>query len=559
MENKFYSEKFMDMIIPNALIGVYEKEGSITRINSRYIIVHIPIDRIDFCSFNGFSYSFFPSCYTLTSTIALEELGVSKVRQNPNLGLYGAGVLVGVIDSGVNYQHKAFKYKDNTTKLYSIWDQTIYQEDAPVNEDFPYGTIYSKEEINRALGAANPLDIVPSRDENGHGTALAGVIVGSEDIPNEFIGVAPLSELVVVKLKQAKKVTRQFFSVSEEATCYQKSDIMMGITYIISVAEKLNRPLVLCLAMGSSQGGDDGLGPLSYYINDISREPRSCVVVSAGNEGNTNRHYLGIFKKDEEFREFELNVGAKDKEFFIEIWVHPIQRLSIEITSPSGEKISNVGPGIRQLKKYNFVFGPTKLCINNIATESESGDQLILMRFENTQEGIWKIKLNNIDKTYSQFNVWLPSGELITKETFFLKSDSYLTVTSPGSAYAPIAVGAYETEEGGIAAFSSKGFNRKEIIKPDLTAPGTLIKGPSNAEGYVSVSGTGAAAALSAGVVALLFEWAILKGNYTGITGSEIKTFLIRGAKRELHTDYPNRTWGYGRIDLYSTFEKLTI
>ncbi|ABX41945.1 S8 family peptidase [Lachnoclostridium phytofermentans] len=559
MENKFNSEKFMDLIIPNALLNVVENQGTITNINDSYSIVHIPIDKIDFCNFNGFSYSYFPTCYTLDSTVALEKIGFVKVRNNPNLSLYGAGVLVGVVDSGVNYQHKAFLFKDNTTKINSIWDQTIYNENTPVNEEFPYGTFYSREDINRALALKNPLDAVPSTDENGHGTAIAGIIVGNEDTGNEFSGVAPLSELIVVKLKQAKKVVRQFFAVSQEVTCYQKSDIMMGIKYIINVARRLNRPLVLCIAMGSSQGGDDGLDPLSYYLNDISRAPRSCVVVSGGNEGNRSRHYLGSFGKGDEFKEFEFKVGEKDKAFFMEIWMQPIQRLSFEITSPAGEKISSVYPGIRQIKKYNFIFGPTKLCINNITTEAESGDQLILLRFNNTQSGVWKIRLNNIDRTPSDFNVWLPSGELITNETFFLQSNPYLTITAPGNAFAPITIGAYDTLEGGIATFSSKGYTRKDVIKPDLTAPGTFITSPSNKEGYVTVSGTGSAAALTTGVVALLLEWAILRGNYTGITGSEIKTFLIRGARRELNVDYPNRTWGYGQIDLFGTFEKLTL
>ncbi|WP_029505183.1 S8 family peptidase [Lachnoclostridium phytofermentans] len=559
MENKFYSEKYMDLIIPNILLDEYDTTGAAINVNIRHSILHVPVDEIDFCSFNGFSYSYFPTCYTLDSTISLEKLGVKKVQSNPNLGLYGAGVLVAVIDTGINYLHKAFLHKDNTTKVYSIWDQTIFNEDEPVNEQFPYGTFYSKENINNALEQENPLEVVPSTDDNGHGTAIAGIAIGSEDKENNFQGVAPLSELIVVKLKQAKSVVKKFFSVSEEAICYQKSDLMMGIKYVLSIANRLNRPLVLCIALGSSQGGDDGLGPLSYYLNDISRSPHFCVVVSAGNEGNLKRHFLGIIKKEDKFKEFELKVGERDKSICMEIWMHPIQRLSIEITSPTGEKVSNVSPGIRQLKKYNFIFGATKVCINNISTESESGDQLILIRFENTQSGLWMIRLNNIDETGSDFNAWLPSGDLISKETFFVQSDSYLTITAPGSAYAPITITAYDTLEGGIATFSSKGYTRKDVIKPDLAAPGTFITCPSNKEGYVTVSGTGAAAALSTGVVALMLEWAILKGNYTDMSGSEIKTFLIRGARRDLYMDNPNRTWGYGQIDLYGAFEKLTI
>ena len=559
MENKFYSEKYIELVIPKILLSEYDTQGGVTNINARHSIVHVPIDRIDFCGLSEFSYSYFPACYAPQSTINLEQTGVRKVQDNPNFSLFGAGVLIGIIDTGINYRHDAFLYKDETTKIYSIWDQTVENNEDAVNEEFPYGSFYSKKRINEALSSNNPLDIVPTNDEVGHGTAMAGIAVGTPDIENDFQGIAPLSELVVVKLKQAKQVTRQFFSISENAVCYEKSDIMMGIKYVMSVAQELNRPMVVCMMLGSSQGGDDGLGPLSYYLNDITRTPRLCAVVSCGDEGNSKRHYLGLLKKEEEYKEFDINVGKEDQRFFIEIWMQPIQRLSIEITSPTGEKVSNVNPGIKQLKKYNFIFGPTRVCINNITAESESGDQLILIRFEFTQPGIWKIRLNNIDNTTSEFNAWLPSGDMISQGTYFTQSDPYITITAPGTALAPITTTSYNMLDGGISIFSSKGFTRKEVIKPDLAAPGNDITAPSNKDGYILVSGTGAAAATVAGISALLLEWAVLRGNYTGISGVELKTFLIRGAKRDLYLDYPNRTWGYGKVDLYGAFEKITL
>lgn len=559
MANKFISEDYMDIIIPNRLVDTLEIGTSVTYVNSKHSIANIPRDRIDYCTLGIFNYSNFPSIFTLDSTIALEQIGVTKIQANPNFSLYGTGTLIGILDSGINYQHPAFLYSDKSTRIYTIWDQTITDENAPVNENFPYGTIYSREDINRALKQPNPLDVVPTNDEIGHGTAIAGIAAGSADGKNDFAGAAPLSEFVVVKMKQAKTITKQFFSIREDAICYQETDVMLGIKFMESIARELNRPLVLCIAFGTSQGPHDSLGSTSSYLGNITSLPRTCVVVSAGNEGNTQRHYSDNIRTGVPFEEFEMVVGANDKDFFMEIWLEPIQRISLEITSPSGEKISNTNPAIRQSRRYSFVFSPTVICINNIATVAETGTQLVWLRFENAQSGLWRFRYNNIDNTNSVLNVWLPSGDIISTSTYFLKADPETTVTSPGDSVAPVTIGSYNTLEGGISYFSGIGYTRKGEIKPDLAAPGTDLTSPSDNTGYSATTGTGAAAALASGAVALLFEWAVVRGNYTNITGREVKTLLIRGAIRDPNVEYPNRFWGYGKLDIYGVFEKLII
>ena len=559
MANKFISDDYYDLIIPNLLIGNMDNGLSKTFVNSKHSIINIPRDRINLCTMGEFSYSNFPSIFTLQSNLALEQLGVNKVQTNPNFALYGTGTLIGFIDSGINYLHPAFLYSDKSTRIYSIWDQTITDEEMSVNEAFPYGTMYSREVINHALQQTNPLEVVPTNDEIGHGTAIAGLAAGSVDKRNNFSGVAPLSELIVVKLKQAKKNIRQFYSIPEDAICYQESDIMLGVKYIVEIARKLNRPLVLCIALGTSQGPHDGLGSLSTYLGNITGYPHTCVLTCAGNEGNAQRHFSDHIRSDEPYREFELIVGENDKYFFIEIWLDPILRITLEITSPSGEKISNTSPGIRQSRKYTFVFSPTVICINNIGTISESGTQLVWLRFDDAQSGLWRFRYYNIDQATSTLNAWLPSGDIISNNTYFLLSNPETTITSPGNSLAPITITAYNTLEGGISYFSGIGYTRKGEVKPDLAAPGTDLRAPSNHSGYVFATGTGAATALASGVVALLLEWAYVRGNYTTITGREIKTLLIRGAIREPYTTYPNRTWGYGKVDLYGVFEKLII
>ncbi|ABX41947.1 S8 family peptidase [Lachnoclostridium phytofermentans] len=559
MENRFISENYFDLLVNNSYLYTLDPNTVVTTINNSYSIYQLPYEDINKCDFQGITYSNVPRCYTLESTFALEVTGVKRVQSNPNLALMGTGVLIGIIDTGINYLHSAFLYNDNTSRITSIWDQTVNIDPPEIGQEFPYGTIYTKEDINKALEQPYPLEVVPTDDQIGHGTAIAGIAGGSTDRANDFSGIAPLAEFVVVKLKQAKRITKDFLSIPNETICYQETDVMMGVKYVESVSEQLNRPLALCLAMGSNQGSHDGLGALSSYLNDLSELPRTCVTISAGNEGNSRRHFSRYVRSGEEYTDVELNVGEKDKKFFLEIWTEPILRISLDIITPSGERIENLTPGFSQTTIHTFVFGPTKLCVKNVPTVPRTGDQLIWLRFDDAQSGLWRLRIHNIDRVNAQFNAWLPSGDIVSNDTYFIESDSYITITSPGNAIAPITIGSFDTNTGGISIFSSKGYSRANEIKPDLVAPGTELTAPTSTNGYVDVSGTGAAAAVNTGIVALLFEWAITRGFYTGITGVEIKTFLIRGADRDISLDYPNRIWGYGKVDLYGVFEKVII
>lgn len=560
MVNELVSEDYFDLIVPNILLYNLDNSMTITRINDRYSIINIPKESINFCELYDLNYSYLPQCLSLESTIALEETGVKRIQNNPNFELFGTGVLIGIIDSGINYEHPVFRYTDDSSRIQAIWDQTLNEEETSGSSpEFPYGTIYTKDDINVALTQPNPLLLVPTNDEIGHGTMIAGIAAGSIDEENDFSGVAPLSELVVVKLKQAKNITKDFFSISTDRICFQESDIMMGIKFVITVAQQLKRPLAICIALGTNQGGHDGLDPLSNFLASVTSLPKTCSIISAGNEGNSRRHFFDEIREEEEVNEFDLVVGEKDKDFYIEIWLEPIQRISLEIISPTGERIANLVPGIRQLREHRFVFGPTVICVNNIITEAESGDQLIWIRFRNTQNGVWKFRYFNVDRTHSEFNAWLPAGDIISDETYFLMSNSFTTITSPGNSTNPITVASYDTIEGGISIFSSKGYTRKGNIKPDIAAPGTSITAPSNINGYATMTGTGAAAAITTGIVALLFEWSVTKGYLTRLSGIEAKALLIRGAQRDPSLEYPNPIWGYGKVDLYGLFEKLVI
>lgn len=559
MANEIINEDYLDIIVEDELLPLFPNYShtTITFVNS---IVHIPKANFDKCSLGKglFPYSVFPTLYTLESTISLEKSGIQQIQLNPNFNLYGQGVLIGIVDTGIDYRHEAFLGRDGTSKIISIWDQTINNGGTPPN-GFTFGTEYTKAQIDEALRSDNPLSIVPSTDVDGHGTMIAGIIAGTPKVSADFTGIVPDSQIIVTKLKQAKIVNKQILSIAADKMCYQESDLMLGINYLVTAARALNRPLVVCVALGSSQGGHDGYGLLSRYLGYVNRLSNTGVVTSAGNEGNSRRHFFGTTTLSNETTEFELKVGSQDKEFFMEIWQQVPYRLSIDIRSPTGEYIAPIYPAIGECLEVNFIFEPTVLYINNMIFDIQSGDQLILIRFTNAQEGIWRFGVRNLDNVQSNFNVWLPSGNLISEETYFLNSNPDITITSPANSPDPTTITAYDSTTEGIWTPSSRGYTRLGGIKPDLAAPGVNLTCPTLNNSYGTVSGTGAAAAHTAGIFAMVLEWADVENNLIPINGFIIKELLIRGAKRTPTLTYPNNIWGYGKIDVYGLFRMLIV
>ncbi|MGO5053506.1 S8 family peptidase [Lachnospiraceae bacterium LCP25S3_G4] len=542
------------MIISNRLAYLYTNEDNITPLNEKDTLVHIKGNETNVCILGIYSYNVFTSLYTLNAIIDNEKTGVEKVQRNPNLALFGNGVLVGIIDTGIDYTHPAFLHNDGNSRIVSIWDQTIQSGTPP--KGFTYGTEYNNAQINIALKNSNPHSIVPSVDENGHGTAIASIAAGSPDLDNDFTGIASSSELVVVKLKQAKSRTKALFFAPEEAVCYQESDMILGARYLIEVAKRLQRPLVLCIALGSSQSGHDGLGATSNYLSSINQMPQMGVVVAGGNEGNNQRHFYGALDGNSYIREFELKVSSKDKKFGLEIWGNQPSRLVIELITPMGESTHDIFPKLNECIKFDFINEISLVWVNNYIVEKETGDQLILIRLENPVEGIWKIRLRNLDQEPFSYHAWLPAGCLLSNETFFLESNPDVTITSPANAET-MTVTAYNQQNDSFLIESGRGYTRLNKIKPDFAAPGFHLTCATLNGKYGTVTGTGAAAAYASGVVAMLLEWAITRGNYTSISGIEINNLLIRGANREKGISYPNNMWGYGKINIDGLFQKL--
>jgi len=562
-ENKFKitSNDYMDLIIRYNnnlnLLKPYENY-TIQIMNEANAVIYLPVTEISTFNLMELGYYSIPNYYALCDEQSLEASGVQKLRRIPAINLTGKGIVIGIIDTGIDYTNPAFINEDGSTKIISIWDQTIQGDENPiaVNPTY-YGTEYTAAQINQALKSPTPFDIVPSTDENGHGTMMAAIAAGSEDKANHFSGVAPNAELMIVKLKQAKNNLKDLYFIQKELNCYQENDIMWGLQYILYTARSLERPLSICFGIGTSLGAHNDYGLLNTLVALAADTPRVVLSVPTGNEGSLNRHFFSEITSESGAIGVELNIGEGEFGFTMELWGNPPMIYTMNISSPSGEKFTVYAYRLTETQIVRFIFDPTVIYINYVLIEQISGQQVIILRFDKPSSGIWRFDIFGKGYSKGAFHMWLPVSDLISKNTYFLKGDPNTTITSPGNSSIAITVTAYNPENGTLYANAGRGFSTTNIINPDLAAPGVNIIAPTLNHRYARVTGTSVAAAHTAGITALLLEWGVVNNNYPNVDTLSLKKFLMRGAKRESKLSYPNPDWGYGIIDVFNTFDVL--
>jgi subtilisin family serine protease len=554
----FDSEDYADLIVyylnnPKRLSQYVD--AVIHYINEAFAIVHIPVSQFTENAITTFGYTAIPKLYGLTSEKSLEASGVTKLRAIQNFNLRGSGVLIGIIDTGIDYTNPVFIKPDGTTKIISIWDQTLTTGTAPAGAEF--GSEYNSGQINQALASENPYKIVPTIDEIGHGTMLAGVAAGNEVPEEDFAGVVPDSELIIVKLGQSKKYLRDFFIVPEDVPCYQENHIMWGVQYCSQVATNLNRPIVILTGMGTSQGTHKGYEPLPTLMSIIGDYPNTVIVLPVGNEGNRKRHFHGAIDSTTGYSTVELNVGENEEGFSLELWGDAYGIYTIDILSPEGEFIPRFLGGLQFNKEIEFLFEKTKIYIDYQLSQTPTGEELILMRFRNVSSGIWKFNVYSQNNISADFDIWLPMANMISYNTFFTNADNNITLLAPGAAAVPIAITAYDIINNSLYFYASRGFNRDNIVKPELAAPGVNYVAPNQNKEYVTYTGSSVATAHAAGIVAMILEWGVVRGNDTSLDTIEVKNYLIRGSMKKPGLTYPNPEWGYGIINIFNVFDIL--
>ena len=453
--------------------------------------------------------------------------------QRPPLSLTGRGVLVGVIDSGIDYANPVFRNADGTTRIRNLWDQSL-SENPP--EGYLIGTEYTSEQINEALRQPTMQEqrqIVPSQDTSGHGTAVAGVAAGNS---SEYRGVAYESDLIVVKL-----------GLPRLNGFPRTTELMQAIDYVIKKALEYQQPVAINLSFGNTYGAHDGNSLLEQFIQDAANRWKNVICIGTGNEGNTAGHVAGILDENEQV-EIELAVQENETGLNVQIWKAYYDLVDILLEAPSGVRI---GPIQEILGSQRFRIGGTEILLYYGEPSPYTIDQEIyidfLPRTDYITSGIWRIVLIPREIISGNYALWLPSESVLNEGTEFLSPSVEGTLTIPSTAFRTIGVGAYNSATMTYADFSGRGSGAR--IKPDLVAPGVDIRAPIPGGGFGEFSGTSFATPFVTGSAALLMQWGIVDGNDPFLYGEKVKAYFQRGARQILgFEEYPNQVVGYGAL-----------
>ena len=570
--NSVASEDFADFIAPYFTTPeeFIRSQGTdcIDFVNSTLAVVYVPLSTVTPSTYTSYTYSAVPKLYSLLDVTSMDAAGITAAGELPVLNNQGAGVIVGFVDTGINYTDSLFRNVDGSTRIIGIWDQTnnsdnsnnIENETAKPFSAFSalYGTQYTAEEINLALNSDNPASIVPTRDENGHGTFLASIAAGNRDERAGFSGAAPQASIAMVKLKPAKQYLRDFYLIQDGADAYQENDIMMGVSYLYFLARKYSMPLVVCIPLGTNIGSHMGMSRLGQYLNQVSLSNGSAVITAAGNETGARHHFRAVMDASTDEVTAELRVGEREAGFSMELWAENMGVYTVGFISPTGEVAREISVPLRGENTVSFLLEQTQITVYTQIADVSAGSQFIFMRFENPMSGIWRILIRNSLDIRETFHIWLPVRGFITDETYFLRPDPDTIITDPGNARYPITVTAYDHTKNSIYIHASRGYSLSGRIKPDLAAPGVNILGASvSGRRLTRMSGTSVSAAHLAGAAAILLNWGVLNANYPYLNTPVLKSIFVRGAQRNPALTYPNREFGYGTLNLYEAFLHL--
>jgi len=480
---------------------------------------------------------------------------INAIKINPYLNLTGRGVLIGMVDTGIDYINDEFIREDDTSRIVNIWDQTIQNG---TDKSVYIGETYTNEQLNNAIKAyrnkEDPYKIVPSKDEIGHGTRIAGII-GGRGYNKEFQGVSPDSDFVIVKLLESFNFKNRLIGNGVPyIPIYNNSEILAAIEYLKDFSVKVQKPMVIYIGVGATEGSHDGNNLISKYLTDIGSIRGIVSVVGVGNEGASEGHASGYIKNLGDISTVDLRIPREIKYFTFNIWVRKPNRVNLKVVSPTGEASDVIISGYNKVLPIKFVFLGTEATIRFYDPEYFTGHQLINIAFNNIKPGIWTIQLSGDYLTNGRYDIWLPPGKTLPEGTKFLESDPFITLTIPSTARKVVTVAYYGNDKALVAA-SGKGFNSNNLINPDIATSGINIITTKVSGGITTDSGSSVATGVVAGACALLLQWGIIERNDITMYSIKVRSYLIYGADRSnLNYKYPNREIGYGNFDLLGTF-----
>ncbi|MGN0158783.1 MAG: S8 family peptidase [Brotaphodocola sp.] len=454
-----------------------------------------------------------------------------NVIQEPPFALSGRGILLAILDSGIDYFHPDFRREDGSTRITALWDQVI-------------GRVFSEEEINEALKTENREQarrMVPSVDISGHGTAVAGIAAGNGS------GIAYESDLLVVRM-----------GIPDPNGFPRTTELMRAVNFAVTEAVNRQMPLVVNISFGNTYGSHDGTSLLETFLNDIGNYGRTTIVTGSGNEGASGGHAMLDLSESRSRVYAELSVAPFQSSFSVQIWKEYTDQFQVQIQTPSGERF---GPLSERLGPVRYRYKNTWILIyygkpGPYSRAQEIYLDLIPDEGKYVESGIWRFEFFPREITVGRVDLWLPSASLLNLSTRFLESSPETTLTIPSAAEKVITVGAYDSRYGTYADFSGRGFTRlPRQVKPDLVAPGVEIMAPAVGGGYDSFTGTSFAAPVVSGSAALLMQWGIVNGHDPFLYGEKVKAYLRRGAKPLGKAGgEPNPQEGFGALCVKDSF-----
>jgi subtilisin family serine protease len=441
----------------------------------------------------------------------------------------GSGVLVAIIDTGINVDDAEFKNPDGTTRIISLWDQQS-------------GKIYDSSEINDELAKNKSPEIFGENqalfyDYLNHGINVCKIACGNT-------GVAPDASILFVKLRRQDKG----FS--------NTTDMMRAVDYSIRTAIMLNMPVAVNISYGSNYGSHLEDDIQTAYINDVSRVWKSTICVASGNEAQEAVH-AGVKVKQSENKTVELAVRDYEQNISFTIWYSSLNEIMIKLFTPDGNLVQ-ISPDFTEKTETGtvrrFTISDTEILAytGNAKPYTQMNEVYVALNAANTESyiasGVWKITIDGVSVKEPNVNLWLSSAVTMNEGTGFLQPVPELTFTLPSTARNVISVGSYNAVTLTPSAFSGRGFVAETEdftdVKPDITAPGENIM----IDKKTTVTGTSFAVPFVTGAAALLMEWGIVQGNDPYMYGDKLKAALKKGAVQLQGQPTPSPVTGWGRL-----------
>lgn len=457
----------------------------------------------------------------------------------------GAGVIVGAVDTGIDYTHLDFRFdgdgdgSEESSRILGILDQSY---------GF-FGIEYTRQDIETDLanGHDSSEGIVRQKDTDGHGTHVMSIAAGDGSASSEgFVGVAPEAWIVMVK------------------STYFTADILAGIDYIFDLADSLGLPAVVNLSLGGHEGPHDGTSLFEQGMDELVSGSGRVIVVSAGNEGDEPIHASATLQGGSST--FRVDPNGWDAD--IDMWYPGSSQFTISVSPPSGAPIvvsqgTDSGP---------VMTASGSVRVDNAASgvNASNGDHEAYIRLSGLSgSGSWDITVIDTGGTGGKFDAWIVSGS-----AEIANGTSSSTIDEPGNARDVITVGSFNTKAvwnslageqdflssyplNTLSSFSSQGPTRDGRTKPEICAPGAWICAALsddalwqgylvNPDGVHTMElGTSMSAPHVSGSAALL-----LSVN-PHLTADDIRSLFTESAVRDGFTgSVPNFRWGWGKLNV---------